>query len=103
MKFEINQIVSCKVSSGEEFIAKIKSEITDHGFIVISEPVSVAPAPNGQGLGLIPSMFTADPKGEYRLNTNCIVMLAKTDDAIKNKYIEVTTGVKLPDKKIILG
>jgi hypothetical protein len=31
-------------------------------FMVIENPVSVAPGP--QGLGLVPSMFTADPDAE---------------------------------------
>jgi hypothetical protein len=65
------------------------------------EAVSIAPGP--QGMGLVPSMFTADPKGEYRLNTNSISIYAVTDASVKNKYVEATTGIKLPEKKLVLG
>jgi hypothetical protein len=30
-------------------------------------------------------------------------MYAETEDSIKMKYIEATTGIKIPDKKLILG
>jgi hypothetical protein len=52
---------------------------------------------------MIPSVFTANPKGEFKLNTNNIALYAETDDSIKMKYLEATTGIKVPDKKIILG
>jgi hypothetical protein len=30
-------------------------------------------------------------------------MVAQTDDSIKVKYIEATTGIQVPEKKLILG
>ena len=47
--------------------------------------------------------FTANPKGEFKLNSNSIAIYAETDDSIKMKYLEATTGIKVPDKKIVLG
>jgi hypothetical protein len=52
---------------------------------------------------MIPSMFTADPKGEFKLNTSSIAIYAETDDSVRMKYLEATTGIKVPDKKIVLG
>lgn len=94
-----NEVHTFKLNSGEELIAKVIQAGSE--FIVIEEPVSIAPGP--QGMGLIPSMFTADPKGEFRLNTNSISLFAQTDDSVKMKYLEATTGIKVPDKKLILG
>ena len=68
---------------------------------LVEEPVSIAPSQ--QGMQMIPSIFTADPKGEFRLNTSSITMYAETDDNIKDKYLEATTGIKVPSKKIVLG
>jgi hypothetical protein len=51
---------------------------------------------------MIPSVFTAEPKGEFKLNTSSIAIYAETEDSIKLKYLEATTGLKIPDKKIIL-
>ena len=94
-----NTVYTFKLNSGEELIAKVIQAGGE--FIVIEEPVSIAPTQ--QGMQMIPSVFTANPKGEFKLNTNSIALYAETDDSIKMKYIEATTGIKIPDKKIVLG
>lgn len=96
---EPNTVYTFKLNSGEELIAKVIQSGGD--FIEIEEPVSIAPMQ--QGMQMIPSVFTAEPKGEFRLNTNSVTMYAETEDSIKMKYIEATTGIKIPDKKLILG
>lgn len=94
-----NEVYTFKLNSGEELIAKVMQEADD--FITVTEPVSIAPGQ--QGLQMIPSVFTADPKEDFKLNTNSIAIVAQTDDGIKVKYIEATTGIKVPEKKLILG
>jgi hypothetical protein len=94
-----NTVYTLKLNSGEELIAKVIQ--TSGEFITIEEPVSIAPTQ--QGMQMIPSVFTANPKGEFKLNTNSIALYAETDDSIKMKYLEATTGIKVPDKKIVLG
>ena len=94
-----NQVYTFKLNSGEELIAKVIQAASD--WIILEEPVSIAPSQ--QGMQMIPSVFTANPKEQYKLNTNSIAILAITDDSIKMKYIEATTGIKVPDKKIVLG
>ena len=96
---EPNTVYTFKLNSGEELIAKVIQAGGD--FIIIEEPVSIAPTQHG--MQMIPSVFTAEPKGEFRLNTNSITLYAETEDSIKMKYIEATTGIKIPDKKLILG
>lgn len=99
LTLEENQVYTFKLSSGEELIAKVLKSETNN--IVIEEPVSVAPGP--QGMGLVPSLFTADPKAVTRLNTSVIAVVAKTDESVTVKYLEATTGIKVPEKKLILG
>jgi hypothetical protein len=94
-----NEVYTFKLNSGEELIAKVMQEADD--FITVTEPVSIAPGQ--QGLQMIPSVFTADPKEDFKLNTNSVAIIAQTDDSIKVKYIEATTGIKVPEKKIVLG
>ena len=100
MTLEVGKIYTLKMSSGEELVAKIHSEVTGN-YINISDPVSVAPGP--QGMGLVPSLFTADPSHSVTINTNSISMYCETDDTIKTKYIQATTGLAVPEKKLILG
>ena len=94
-----NTTYTFKVSSGEEFIAKIIE--TSPTYLKIDTPVSIAGG--NKGLQLIPSMFTADPDSSVMLNTSCVVMCTLTEDSIRMKYVEATTGIQVPDKKIILG
>lgn len=94
-----NQVYTFKLNSGEELIAKVKQAGGD--FIELEEPVSIAPTQ--QGMQMIPSIFTAEPKGIFRLNTSSIAIYAETEDSVRMKYLEATTGIKVPDKKIVLG
>jgi len=96
---ETGKVYTFKLNSGEEMIAKVL-EIGQNN-VIITEPVSIAPSQ--QGMQMIPSMFTAEQRGNVTLNTSAIAFYANTDDNIKDKYIEATTGIKLPDKKIVLG
>lgn len=94
-----NEVYTFKLNSGEEVIAKVKSINDDH--ILLTEPLSVAPGP--QGMGLVPSIFTSEPGSDVRLNTNSVSLSSQTEDNIKLKYLEATTGISVPSKKLILG
>ena len=96
---ELGKVYTFKLNSGEELIAKIVDITRDN--VIVTEPVSIAPTP--QGMQMIPSLFTAEPKGNVTLNTNSIAFHADTEDSIKDKYLEATTGIKVPSKKIVLG
>ena len=96
---EIGKVYTFKLNSGEEMIAKVME--TGEGYAMLQDPVSVAPGP--QGMGLVPSMFTADPDKNPRLNMNCVAISSLTDENVRMKYIEATTGIKVPEKKILVG
>lgn len=96
---EIGKVYTFKLNSGEEMIAKVMD--VREGYTLLQDPVSVAPGP--QGMGLVPSMFTADPQENPRLNMNCVAIYCATDDAVRMKYLEATTGIKVPEKKILVG
>jgi hypothetical protein len=98
---EVGKVYTFKLNSGEELIAKVLQNSGHGSYITLSEPVSIAPGQ--KGMQMIPSIFTAVPGGEVTLNTSSVTMYCETEDNIKDKYIEATTGIKLPDKKIILG
>lgn len=98
-KMNIGKVYTFKLNSGEEVIAKVVK--CNDNLIGIENPVSVAPGP--QGMGLVPSMFTADPGEIPQLNMNCVAIWSLTDDAVCMKYLEATTGIKVPEKKILVG
>lgn len=96
---ETGKTYTFKLNSGEELIAKVINMNAD--YIEVTNPVSIAPGQ--QGMQMIPSMFTADIDQEIRLNRSSVSLYAMTDISIADKYLEATTGIKVPEKKIILG
>jgi hypothetical protein len=99
MQIEINAVHTFKFNSGEEVIAKVTA--FEDPWVTVNEPVAVAPGP--QGMGLIPALFTADHGQNISINIDNCTFVALTDDAVTNKYIQATTGITVPDKKIVLG
>ena len=100
MTYKTNEIYTIKVLSGEELITKVLDENADT--ITVSEPLSIAP--NQQGMGLMPSLFSAEMDKPVTINKSGITMYAITAEQIRVKYIEVTTGISTPPvKKIVLG
>lgn len=100
MNLELEEIYTFKLNSGEELVAKLLHIQDTH--YTIGSPVSIGPGPGG-GLGLVPSLFTSNQRENVRLNTHSIALIASTDENVRTKYIEATTGLKVPDKKVILG
>ena len=92
-------IYTFKLNSGEELVARVIDANRDN--FEIAHPVSIAPGP--QGMGLVPSMFTGDMSKNIQININSVALIAETDEAVAAKYIEATTGIRVPDKKIIMG
>lgn len=96
---ELNEVYTFKVYSGEEVVAKVVE--IDEDYLELQEPLTVMP--NAQGMGLMPSMFTADRDKIARLNTSAIIMYGVCAEQIRVKYIEATTGIATAPKKIVLG
>lgn len=99
MQFELDSVYTVKLMSGEELVVKVVESTDDS--ITVSEPVSVAPGP--QGMALMPSLFTADHSHPITINKSSIVMQALTDEPVRIKYIEATTGIRVPEKKILMS
>jgi hypothetical protein len=100
MTFEEGKIYTFKMNSGEEIVAKVNG-VAASNYVTITDPVSIAPS--HQGMGLIPSLFTGNPEKSVMININSIAMYTETDETIQTKYIQATTGISVPDKKLILG
>ena len=98
MTFEQNQVYTCKLNSGEELIAKIEKTGTE--WITVSDPVSVAPGP--QGMGLVPSLFTAELDCFVTVNKTNISMVTESRQQVKDSYLESTTGIQTVRKQILV-
>lgn len=100
MDIKVDQVYSFKMNSGEEIIAKVKG--VNLPTVTIINPVTVVGGANG-GLGLVPSLFTAKQGTSITINTNSVALFGEVDENVQTKYIEATTGITIPDKKVLLG
>jgi methanogenic corrinoid protein MtbC1 len=85
------EVVSMKLTTGEEIIGKMVEE-NAHG-IKISKPMVLSAGP--QGIGMIPYMFTVSPEKDVTVNYGAIVSQSATDKQFADAYIQNTTGIKL--------
>lgn len=96
---EVGGVYTLKINSGEEIVSKVVGK--DESFLDLEDPVSIAPSP--QGMGLVPSVFTANADKNVRLNTTSVSLVAETASEVKEKYREATSGIAVPEKKILVG
>ena len=104
MEVHVNGIYSFKMNSGEEIVGKI-TEIVDNNTItphyVVESPL--ATGMTQQGVQLMPALFTIDLNSVVNIAISSIAMTAYPREDLVNAYRESTTGIKVPDKQIILG
>jgi len=88
--YQEGDIVSFKLTNGDEIVAKIIS--TDSDSYEVAKPCTVMPGP--QGMGLIQSLFTADGDINIKLSKNHVIMHAPSIDQMQKHYIKTTTGIE---------
>lgn len=88
--YQAGDIVSFKLITGDEIVAKIVDS-GPNGY-EIAKPCTVMPSP--QGMGLIQSLFTADADAGVTLQKEHVIMHAPSIDAMQKHYIKTTTGIE---------
>lgn len=86
-----NDIISIKLSTGEELIAKFVED-TDSA-LVVERATTMAANPQG-GLGLVPWMMSAMPE-KISLNKSTVLAYTPTVKEIADKFLEATTNIQL--------
>ena len=85
-----NDIVTLKLISGDEVVARLVEILEFQGYTV-SKPLSVMMAQ--QGFGLVPWMLTAVPDAKINITQDSVSSITKTFDAVAKQYIKQTTGL----------
>jgi hypothetical protein len=88
--YQEGDIVSFKLTNGDEIVARIISNDSDS--YQVSKPCTVMPGP--QGMGLIQSLFTADSDINITLQKSHVIMHAPSIDQMQKHYIKTTTGIE---------
>jgi len=90
-KYDEGDVVSFKLVTGDEIVARIVS--LDSDWFEITKPCTVMPGPQG-GMGLIQSLFTADADVNVKLQRTHVIMHAPSVDQMQKHYIKTTTGIE---------
>ncbi len=85
------EVITLKLASGEEVIAKLVEENVTSYKIVKPLVLSMGP----KGVGMIPYLFTVNPAKEIFINKTQVTVVSPTDKDFANQYIEGTTGIAL--------
>lgn len=85
------EIITLKLTSGEELIGKLIEDGTN--YLKISKPMVLSAGP--QGIGMFPYLFTVDPEKDVKLNKTTIVVMEVTEKQFSDAYVQQTTGIKL--------
>lgn len=89
-KYDASDIVSFRLVNGDEIIGKLIGEDDDN--FKLDRPCTVLPSQ--QGIGLMQSMFTADPDLKVSISKQHVIMHSPTIDAMQKHYLKTTTGIE---------
>jgi hypothetical protein len=84
------ETVSIKLITGEEIIARLDEQHTDH--VILSKPLSVTAGP--QGLGMMPFMFL-NSSNTVNIKQSHIIAMGVAKKEAADQYIQGTTGIAL--------
>jgi hypothetical protein len=87
--YKVGDVVSIKLSSGEEMVATLESETKEH--VILRKPLMLVAGQ--QGAGLAPFMFTVDQDARYTVKLNNIICIVKTAKDAASTYTQSTTGL----------
>lgn len=100
MKIDVNGKYTFKLVTGEEIVAQVVSVAEDH--YMVSKPCTIMPNQQGQ-MQMIPSAFTMELDKDVQINTSAVAMIFEPNESVQSAYTKATTGIEVPDKKIIHG
>lgn len=96
-KIEVNDVITIKLTTGEELMAKLVSENSDS--ITITKPMMInvgADRAGNVGVQMVPYfVLTADHDSRFEIKNNHILLKIRPNDQAKNGYIQNTTGISV--------
>lgn len=87
--YKDGDVVSIKLTSGEEMIATLVQETANE--VVVSRPRMLVAGE--KGMMLAPYMFTVNPDAKYSLKASGIICVCKTEETTAKSYSTQTSGI----------
>ena len=88
-KIETGTVVSLKITSGEEIVAKLDAFGSEE--VKLSTPFTLAVTP--QGIAFVPFLIGADENVKVSIKHPNIIALTPSREEVKSAYIQQTIGL----------
>lgn len=85
------EVVTIKLTSGEELVARLVEEHTD--YIKLTKTMVLTAGPNG--LAMVPYLFTVEQDKEIKMSKNTITVIASTMKPAADQYLSSTSNIKI--------
>lgn len=89
-KYQLNDVITFKLVTGEEVVARLNEE-TDTSYFLV-KPLVIMPA-GQQGIALAPVAFSLNPENPVELNKSAVAMHGRTVNELAGEYMKNTTGL----------
>ena len=87
-----NEVVSCRLTTGEELVARLKKDKREDGYVELDTPLIVGRS--AEGFGLMPYMMTVNPESTVSIKMEHVLSMAKTNDEISKGYTKQTSKIE---------
>ena len=89
MTFNLNDVITLKLTSGDELIARFADQTVET--ITVSKVMTFMMGP--QGLGLVPFIFSAAETDKITLPLSSVLVMVKTDKSVATQYQKQTSSL----------
>ena len=98
-KIAKNDVVSVKLSNGDEIVAKIVE--IDANTLIVSKPLLMVltqdPRTGQPGIQMAPFwLMGSDPQSTYPINRSHTIVVVKANRDVVKNYLSQTTGLEIP-------
>ena len=85
------EVVTIRLSAGEEIIAKLVEETDSH--YKINKPMTLSMSQ--QGIGMMPFLFTVNMDKDLSIAKSYVTVISSTATSFADQYVQGTTGIAM--------
>jgi hypothetical protein len=100
-EFNNGDVVSMKLSSGEEIIGRYETEDENH--VYLSKPLSILPSHNGIGMAQCLLSMDLNQMKPVGFKKTAIIIQVHTKQDLATHYVSNTSQIQVIPKGVLLG
>ena len=87
-----NEVVSCRLTTGEELVARLKKDKREDGYVELDTPLIVGRS--AEGSGLMSLYDDSESESTVSIKMEHVLSMAKTNDEISKGYTKQTSKIE---------